>query len=88
MFLNVRTDTTFAVYAPNTDYNISGIRSNTPYTAKHLPWHIVLKKDNNPNEFQIEMNDEIYYYFMNATSSSTTKSRLSKMLKEYEKIKI
>lgn len=88
MFFNLRTDTTFAVYAPNTDYSISGIRSNAPYTAKHLPWHIVLKKDNNPNEFQIEMNDEIYYYFMNATLSSTTKLRLSNMLKEYEKIKI
>jgi hypothetical protein len=34
------------------------------------------------------MNDEIYYYFMNATEVSTTKLRLNEMLKEYEKIKI
>lgn len=88
MFFNHPIDTTFAVYAPKTRHSISGIRTNTPYTAKHLPWHIVLNKDNNPNEFQIEMDDEIYYYFMNASSVSTTKFRLNEMLKEYGKIKI
>lgn len=87
-FFNCPIDTTFAVYAPLTNYFIGGIRSNQPYTAKHLPWHIVLKLDKDCDSFQIEMDDEIYYYFNNSSSSSTTKDRLNLMMREYEKLKI
>lgn len=84
-FFNFPVDTTFAVYSPGINYFIGGIRSNEPYTAKHLPWHIVLKKNEQSNSFQIEMDDEIYYYFKNASSYSTTAGRLKDMLLEYEK---
>lgn len=83
-FINFPTDTTFAIYSPGQWYHIGGIRSNKPYTAKHLPWYIVLNKNENLNEFQIEMNDEMYFYFKNSSDVSTTKHRMKKMISEYE----
>lgn len=87
-FFNFPIDTTFAVYSPGSSYFIGGIRSNEPYTAKHLPWHIVLDADKKSDSFQIKMNDEIYFYFKNASDSSVTKRRLIDMMNQYEKLNI
>jgi glycosyltransferase involved in cell wall biosynthesis len=87
-FLNYPVDTTFAIYSPSMPYFIGGIRSNSPYTAKHLPWHIVPFINKNSSSYQIEMNDELYFYFSKASNSSVTKSRLKNILSSYEKFKI
>lgn len=79
-------DTTFAVYAPGVkQHSICGVRTGRPYTARHLPWHIVLKHDSNDNAIQIPMDEELYYYYKNTKSGvSVTKHRMELMIKEYE----
>lgn len=85
-FIGFPVDTTFAVYAPKVrKYSVSGIRTDRPYTARHLPWHLVLKATE-PDAFQIEIDDEIYQYYKNARFG-VTKHRMQVMIKEYEDLK-
>lgn len=82
-YINFPVDTTFAVYAPGVSkYSVSGIRTDRPYTAMHLPWHIVLKYYEE-NSVQMPMDEELYYYYTNA-KFGVTKHRMVKMIKEYE----
>lgn len=77
-------DTTFALYrAGTTVHTIDGVRSGRPYTAKHLPWHLVTKVIPDSPALQIPMNDEIYYYFDTASSASVTKGRLIELMAKY-----
>jgi hypothetical protein len=49
-YFNASIDTTFALY--NTDtFSLSAIRTNRPYTAKHVPWYYD----------QTKPKDELYY---------------------------
>jgi hypothetical protein len=84
-FSNYPCDTSFAVYRPNTDFYIDGIRRRHPYTGLHMPWHITLAKDASKDDgkFRIPMNDEIYYYFTHVENSSYTLERIKPMLREY-----
>jgi len=53
MYFSADIDTTFALYKVNR-ITLSGIRTNRPYTAKHVPWYYDLY-DKLPE-------DELYYY--------------------------
>ena len=62
------TDTTFALYRGGVrHYSHSAIRTNRPYTAKHLPWYY--------KELKSLPEDE-QYYFKTANDSSSGKKRL------------
>ena len=70
-----------------------GIRTNKPYTARHLPWHLVMKKDKKEKSFQIEMTDEFcHYYLASKHIFSVTSHRFTdrtnwiKKYKNYEKL--
>jgi hypothetical protein len=83
-WLSFPIDTTFALYrAGVTQHIIDGKRTDRPYTAIHLPWHIV--EELNPKEpsLQIKLDDEIAFYFKNASSASMTKARMARMLSRY-----
>jgi len=70
----------------NPDTFPCGIRTNRPYTARHLPWHIVMEKYEE-NSYQIEMDDEIFNYFACARHRhSVTAGRLwySKFMQQYK----
>lgn len=83
-FFDYPVDTTFAMYRKGNGWSqASGIRTDRPYTARHLPWHIVLDVDPKEDTLQIPMDDEIYYYFTHANASSLTRKRMEPMLKEY-----
>lgn len=84
-YIRYPTETTFAVYPPGGSYHIGGCRTDRPYTARHLPWHIVLERDPGENSLQIVMDEEIYYYFSNASHLSVTTGRMSLFLEEYER---
>lgn len=68
-----------------------GIRTNRPYTARHLPWHLVMEKYEE-NSYQIEMDDEICYYFMSArhidsvTAGRVFYSNFIQKYKNYDKL--
>jgi hypothetical protein len=84
-FYNAPVDTTFAVYAPKvTKHHVSGIRTGRPYTARHLPWHLVLDYDPKEQSIQIPMDDEYYNYFKTASDASQTKKRMDMMIWQYE----
>lgn len=76
-------DTTFAVYRPRLPFAVGGWRICQPYTARHRPWHLVLDVDPHCDDLQIPVNDEIFYYFASASTSSVTKQRMMSMLTEY-----
>lgn len=76
------TDTTFALYPRGHGHYIGGLRTGKPYVARHLPWHIVLDLVDE-DSIQIQLNEELFYYFTHANSSSTTKGRLADMLAAY-----
>jgi hypothetical protein len=64
------TDTTLALYREGTFiYSLSAIRTNRPYTARHIPWYYT-DFDNLP--------DDEKYYFLTANGSSSGKNRLLK----------
>lgn len=68
MYFRADTDTTFALYRGGVrNYSHSAIRTNRPYTAKHLPWYYENLKDLPADE---------QYYFKTANDSSSGKKRL------------
>ena len=88
-------DTTFALYAPGTSkhFDNGGVRSGKPYTAVHLPWHLVLDEDLSDDSLQVIYNDEIHYYMKEANAWSipgiyetcSTRVKIAKMINEYER---
>ncbi len=69
-YFEAATDTTFALYREGiTLYSHSAIRTNRPYTAKHVPWYYT--------DFE-SLSDEEKYYFRSANNSSSGKKRLMK----------
>ena len=70
MYFHADTDTTFAMYreGPQREYGHSAIRTNRPYTAKHLPWYY--------RDFKNLPEDEQYYFATALYSSSSGKSRM------------
>lgn len=84
--------TTFAMYAPGTRFGYYGVRADRPYSARHLPWHLVLDVDPNDDAYQILMDDEAFYYFEHAQAhgpglGSFSKPRFTKrgILDTYKK---
>lgn len=76
-------DTTFAVYRPHAPFRIGGWRTDRPYTARHLPWHLVVDVDSSSPAFQIPITDEIHHYFITASDVSQSKSRMTQLLEQY-----
>lgn len=80
-------DTTFALYLPHWTGHperVCGTRAGRPYTARHLPWHIVLKVNEIDPALQVALNDELCYYYDNASPDSTTAGRLRSMRYQYK----
>ncbi|HEX2920185.1 MAG TPA: glycosyltransferase family 2 protein [Bacteroidales bacterium] len=70
LYFHADTDTTFALYRENSrEYNYNAIRTNRPYTARHIPWYYT--------DFNLLPEDE-QYYFNSASRSSSGKKRLFK----------
>lgn len=68
MFFQAAIDTTFALYRwPLGEYGHSAIRTNRPYTAKHVPWYYKNLREQPEDE---------QYYFKTASDSSSGKKRL------------
>ena len=65
MYFNAPIDTTFALYKSKY-YSFNAIRTNRPYTARHIPWYY--------NDFNNLPDDEVYY-FKNTGESSTIQWR-------------
>lgn len=67
-FLDAPVDTTFAIYDRRLvdDYRVCGIRSRSPYMAKHIPWHVVV-----PDE-------EFLYYLRHADGNSSSYKKFTK----------
>lgn len=85
-YYNCHIDTTFAVYVPGVKKHIiGGIRSERPYTARHLPWHIV-NEIKNEQSIQILMDNELEYYYdhCQANSRSITMHRIQPLLQKYK----
>lgn len=67
-YFKADTDTTFALYRAGVNhYSHSAIRTNRPYTCKHVPWYYI--------DFN-SLSEEDKYYFNSANESSSGKSRL------------
>ena len=66
-YFRADTDTTFALYRPGSMYSHLAVRTNRPYTCKHIPWYYT--------DFEL-LNDEEKYYFSTANDSSSGKARL------------
>lgn len=67
MYFHADTDTTFAMYRyPIGQYSHSAIRTNRPYTCRHLPWYY--------RKFEDLTEDEQYYY-RTANNSCSHKNR-------------
>jgi hypothetical protein len=70
-YFNAPVDTTFALYRwPLGNYNHNAIRTNRPYTAKHVPWYYRNLRD---------IPEDEKYYFNSATASSSGKKRLEQL---------
>lgn len=70
VYFDAATDTTLALYREGvTGYSHSAIRTNRPYTAKHVPWYYT--------DFA-SLSEEEKYYFTTANDSSSGKKRLIK----------
>jgi hypothetical protein len=65
-YFDAQVDTTFAMYKAN-GYFLEGIRTNRPYTARHVPWYY---KDIN------SLPEDEQYYFRTANDSSSGKNRI------------
>lgn len=67
MYFHADTDTTFALYQyPIGPYGHSAIRTNRPYTAKHIPWYYTKIED---------LPEDEQYYYRTANNSSSHKAR-------------
>ena len=67
-YFKADTDTTFAMYREGVKhYSHSAIRTNRPYTARHIPWYYT--------NFAA-LSEEEKYYFHTANESSSGKKRL------------
>jgi hypothetical protein len=86
--------TTFALYAPNpTRYGSTSaggfsraLRTDYPYVARHLPWHLTLTEHTDPNVFSYPYDEEIHYYFTNAAHNMCgTKHILAGMTRQWGK---
>lgn len=70
MYFYADTDTTFALYREGANkYTHSAIRTNRPYTARHLSWYY-------KNFKNLDIDEQNYY--ITANSSSSGKNRLLK----------
>jgi hypothetical protein len=68
LYYNAPIDTTFALYREGVNtYFHPAIRTNRPYTARHIPWYYY--------HFS-ELPEDEQYYFKTANSSSSGKNRL------------
>jgi hypothetical protein len=71
MYFHAPIDTTFALYRENvTYYSLSGIRTNRPYTAIHIPWSY--------KKISALPKDEQFYYRTCNSDSATGKNRLKR----------
>ena len=71
MYYNSPVDTTFALYRQGVvNYSHIAVRTERPYTAKHLPWYY--------SDLTILSEDEQYYFKTANVKSSTGKKRLVK----------
>lgn len=82
-------DTTFAIYRPGAPFTIDGHRTGRPYTARHLPFHLVPEVSDEP-AFQILLDAELLYYFDHAKGNrfgrySTTKSRMMPLIEQFRR---
>jgi hypothetical protein len=69
-YFKADTDTTFALYREGVNhYSHSAIRTNRPYTCKHIPWYYT--------DFN-SLSEEEKNYFRTANDSSSGKKRLMK----------
>lgn len=68
LYFDAPVDTTFALYREGTRlYNHNALRTNRPYTAKHIPWYY----------YHIsELPEDEQYYYSTANGSSSGKKRL------------
>lgn len=84
--VNSPVDTTFAVYPARTTFHTcDGVQLDYPYRCYHIPYHLCL--DPEPGKICVPFDDECYYYFTRANSSSTGKHHLSPMIEEYARRK-
>ncbi len=68
VYFEAPTDTTFALYNIGVrHYSHSAIRTNRPYTARHIPWYYERLRD---------LPEDEQYYFRTANASSSGKKRL------------
>lgn len=71
MYYNSPIDTTFALYREGVrHYSHTAVRTERPYTAKHVPWYY--------SDLSKLPEDEQYYYHTANVNSSTGKKRLVK----------
>jgi len=71
MYFDAATDTTFALYREGTNhYSHSAIRTNRPYTARHIPWYYT--------DIKLLDEEEQNYWRTAATEYSSGKKRLVK----------
>ena len=70
LYFHADTDTTFALYREGVkEYNHNAIRTNRPYTAKHVPWYYL---------DVTQLPEDEQYYLKTAGNSSTWKNRVIK----------
>jgi hypothetical protein len=86
LYIRYPIDTTFAVYPPGGNPGIGGWRLDRPYTARHLPWHVVLGANPDEASLQIVLDDEINYYFLNASGASV-RGPMVEMLNSYQRMR-
>ena len=71
MYFDALTDTTFALYRyPLKEFTYSAVRTNRPYTCRHIPWYY--------RDYSALPDDERYYYQTAQTEVSSTIKRLRK----------
>jgi hypothetical protein len=71
LYYNAPIDTTFALYREGVrHYSHTAVRTERPYTAKHVPWYY--------SDLTLLSEDEQYYYQTADMSSATGKKRLVK----------
>ena len=70
MYFHADTDTTIALYRyPIGQYGHSAIRTNRPYTCRHLPWYYASFED---------LTEDEQYYYRTANNSCSHKNRFMK----------
>lgn len=71
LYFDALTDTTFALYRyPIREFSYSAVRTNRPYTARHIPWYY--------RNYEVLPDDEKYYYRTADREISSTIKRLVK----------